>query len=297
MAPFVGHVGASRARVAAKGRRGASTDEEDEAAAGTASAGVGRLALLVDSKIAACPVFNLAAELKQHAVTLYEVGKIPHESLDDFLVAAAEIGVLRPTRPSPRYFDHAIALRDAARFLRSHPAAAVGGVQRLDIVRTESLLSLEPQKRRQVLGASRSARVDGADGVAGRARLRPRRLCARRRRPRAPRPRRAATHLAVVLALRLRDLGAGPRLLLRRGRLRALPPYLASHASRLVPWGEPAVIRGGAALAAANEMLLDAPLLLQHGRRAHRTRPFPRRRRIGGGAGRGGGGSVGQAGV
>ena len=51
-------------------------------------------------------------------------------------------------------------------------------------------------------------------------------------------------------------LGAGPpTLLLRRGRrLRALPPYLASHASlRLVPWeGEPAVVRGGAALAAAN---------------------------------------------
>ena len=58
--------------------------------------GVG-LALLVDSKIAACLMMsNLAAELKQHAVTLYEVGKIPHESLDDFLVAAAEV-----ERPPP----------------------------------------------------------------------------------------------------------------------------------------------------------------------------------------------------
>ena len=34
---------------------------------------------------------NLAAELKQHAVTLYEVGKIPHESLDAFLAAAADV--------------------------------------------------------------------------------------------------------------------------------------------------------------------------------------------------------------
>ena len=51
--------------------------------------GVRRVALLVDSKMAACLMMsNLADELKLHAVTLYEVGKIPHEALDAFVGGA-----------------------------------------------------------------------------------------------------------------------------------------------------------------------------------------------------------------
>ena len=69
-------------------------------------------------------------------MTLYEVGKIPAESLDAFLEAAAEV-----ERPHElellEYFDHAISLRIAAASLR---AACPG--RPLDIVRTESLREL-----------------------------------------------------------------------------------------------------------------------------------------------------------
>ena len=41
------------------------------------------------TKMAACLMMsNLADELKLHAVTLYEVGKIPHEALDAFVGGA-----------------------------------------------------------------------------------------------------------------------------------------------------------------------------------------------------------------
>ena len=50
----------------------------------------------VDSKLSACLMMsNLAPELKQHAVTLYEVGKIPNESLDAFLAATESVQVRR----------------------------------------------------------------------------------------------------------------------------------------------------------------------------------------------------------
>ena len=50
------------------------------------------------------------------------------------------------------YFDQAIALRHAIVFLRTHPACALDGILRpLDIVRTESLATLDVQTRDRVL--------------------------------------------------------------------------------------------------------------------------------------------------
>lgn len=73
---------------------------------------------------------------KPQAVSLYEVGKIPAESMDAFLLAAA--AVQRPQEVELlEYFDHAIALRDATTFLR-----AACPHRPLDIVRTESLKEL-----------------------------------------------------------------------------------------------------------------------------------------------------------
>lgn len=134
-------------------------DSEGLAVAGGGGAAAGRVALLVDSKLSACLMMsNLAAELKQHAVTLYEVGKIPHESLDAFLAAAAdveqpplhEVEVLE-------YFDHAIALRDAVTALRKGRA--------LDIVRSESLHALQPATRSRVLRRSYAALISMAPMV------------------------------------------------------------------------------------------------------------------------------------
>lgn len=134
-------------------------DGEGLAVASGGGAAAGRVALLVDSKLSACLMMsNLAAELKQHAVTLYEVGKIPHESLDAFLAAAADVE--RPPLHEIEvleYFDHAIALRDAVTALRRGRA--------LDIVRSESLHALQPATRSRVLRRSYAALVSMAPMV------------------------------------------------------------------------------------------------------------------------------------
>lgn len=108
----------------------------------------GRVALLVDSKLAACLMMaNLSAEIVQHAVTLYEAGKMPDETLSDFLAAAD--GVRLPTEADSSlrdYYEHVLALRDAVRFLRR-----AGGGRAVDVVRSESLLALEPATRARLL--------------------------------------------------------------------------------------------------------------------------------------------------
>ena len=297
-----------RARVAAaKGAAAAAADEEDEAAAGAAaSAGVGRLALLVDSKIAACLMMsNLAAELKQHAVTLYEVGKIPHESLDDFLVAAAEVERLPPHEAELlEYFDHAIALRDAARFLRSHPAAAVGGVQRpLDIVRTESLLSLEPQKRRRVLEASyallvsMAPMVSPAEHVFVRTPLRPAPPASRTSAPPRRRSSRRGSRSSFTRSsapARRRSSSAAAAASARCRRTSHRTRRCASSLGRASPRSSAAAPPSPPPMRCSSTLRCCCSRTRRD--RAHRPRR-PCRRRIGGGAGRGGGGGVGEAGV
>ena len=58
----------------------------------------------------------------------WQVGKIAHEALDKF--AEALSGVERPPIDEAdvlEYFDHAIALRRAIQFLRSHASCAING--------------------------------------------------------------------------------------------------------------------------------------------------------------------------
>lgn len=64
---------------------------------------------------------NLADGLKNHAVTLFEVGKMPDELLDDFLTELDKIKTAGEGEgEAMRYYRHAISLRSTLRFLRKN---------------------------------------------------------------------------------------------------------------------------------------------------------------------------------
>lgn len=94
---------------------------------------------------------NLAVGLKSHAVTLFEVGKLTDEAMDDFLSELDKVSTIAEGE-AQRYFDHAIALRNTIRFLRYNKSTYMplsdGGV---DLFRCERLESLDPETVRRIL--------------------------------------------------------------------------------------------------------------------------------------------------
>jgi hypothetical protein len=86
---------------------------------------------------------NLGENLKAHAVTLFEAGKMPDERIEEFLKELDTVAAVSEGE-AQRYFDHAITLRNTLRFLRYNPnlklAGADGGV---DLLRAERLNSLD----------------------------------------------------------------------------------------------------------------------------------------------------------
>ena len=217
-------------------------DTSHGAASGGAAEGQKRVALLVDSKLSACLMMSnlgpgpCADELKQHAVTLYEVGKIPHESLDAFLGAMAAIE--RPPIEEAEvleYFDLALALRDAIRFLRSSAACEIDGQLRpLDVVRTESLAALDRTTRDRVLHRSYALLISMAPMVPAVEHIYTASLPVHHFGPSHP----LQTSPWLLLAL-CQAMGRGARaaVLPRGSRLRALPRVLrgCSHIL-IVPW-------------------------------------------------------------
>ncbi len=121
---------------------------------------------------------NLAEGLKQHAVMLYEVGKLADEQLDSFLQHLGDVHVTGDEGEAKRYFEHAITLKETLTTLRKNPALQLSGCEgQLDMLRCESLGTLDREARARVLKKnycvlfsmcpmSREPPISPSDGIA-----------------------------------------------------------------------------------------------------------------------------------
>lgn len=223
---------------------------------------------------------NLSLGLKSHAVTMFEVGKLSDESMDSFLSELEKVGS-DAEGEARRYFDHALTLRDTIRFLRHNRELAdeVEGSQvgqGIDLLRCESLLSLDPETRSRVLNKNYSLLVSMAPLSKE---IRPVSSCV----PQHVGP--AIPEVSSVwfklFVYHLTSSGPPSLLLMKGTKLRRLPPVFKHYDRLLVTtWGhDPGVIASSNILLTLNDALSHSAVFVQgHGMHAEGMSvhiPFP----------------------